>query len=75
MTKLVKRVQKNGVKGLYIKKHEEERERRENFIPKVSFLDTEKVLVDNVTEQMIKEYGFEVKYEKEDPAELLVSRE
>lgn len=56
VTVLMKRIQKGHVKGIYIKKHEEERERKENFIPKKSILEDEKILVDEVTYEMITEY-------------------
>jgi small subunit ribosomal protein S17e len=57
-TRLMRRVQKGVVKGIYIKKQEEERERRENFIPKKSILDVECVEVDPVTMQMISTYSY-----------------
>nr|7QCA_SR0 Chain SR0, eS17 SR0 [Spraguea lophii 42_110]7QJH_RR0 Chain RR0, eS17 [Spraguea lophii 42_110]7QJH_SR0 Chain SR0, eS17 [Spraguea lophii 42_110]8BR3_SR0 Chain SR0, eS17 [Spraguea lophii 42_110]8P5D_SR0 Chain SR0, eS17 [Spraguea lophii 42_110]8P60_RR0 Chain RR0, 40S ribosomal protein S17 [Spraguea lophii 42_110]8P60_SR0 Chain SR0, 40S ribosomal protein S17 [Spraguea lophii 42_110] len=56
VTKLYKRVKKNGVPGLYIKEHEEEREKKESFIPKISILDEDKVEVDEVTMEMINQY-------------------
>lgn len=56
VTVLMKRIQKGHVKGIYIKKHEEERERKENFIPKKSILDDEVINVDEVTMKMIRDY-------------------
>ncbi|KAM0676989.1 hypothetical protein BDAP_002460 [Binucleata daphniae] len=58
VTVLMKRIQNGYVKGIYIKKHEEERERKENFIPKKSILDENKVYVDSLTQRMITEYGY-----------------
>lgn len=68
VTKLMKRVQTGEIRGLYIKEHEEEREKRENVIPKVSFLDSEKVVVDEITGKMIDELGLGIEYvtEKEE---------
>lgn len=62
VTVLMKRIQKGHVKGVYIKKHEEERERKENFIPKKSFLDVDHVEVDQTTMRMIKEYKLQGNY-------------
>lgn len=56
VTVLMKRIQKGYVKGIYIKKHEEERERKENFIPKKSILDDDQIEIDEVTAAMIKFY-------------------
>lgn len=56
VTHLYKRIQKGVVKGIYIKSHEQEKERKESFIPKVGVLDVEKVTVDPVTFAMIKKY-------------------
>lgn len=76
VTVLMKRIQNGHVKGIYIKKHEEERERKENFIPKKSILDEEKVYVDGLTQKMIDEYGYIGNYVTdgiEDEAEVEVS--
>lgn len=59
VTHLVKLVLKGTSKGLYIKKHEEDREKKEGYLPKTSLLDSDKVLVDSVTMEMINSYGFE----------------
>lgn len=62
ITHLYKRIQKGVVKGIYIKAHEKEKERKESFIPKVGVLDTEKVMVDPVTYAMIKKYNIQGNY-------------
>ncbi|ELQ76399.1 40S ribosomal protein S17, partial [Trachipleistophora hominis] len=59
VTHLVKLVLKGTSKGLYIKKHEEDREKKEGYLPKVSFLDSNRVEVDSVTMEMVNAYGFE----------------
>lgn len=62
VTHLYSRVQKGKVKKIFIKKHEEERERRENMIPSNSIMDTEKIEVDDVSMQMIKDYCYRGNY-------------
>ncbi|ORD97472.1 RS17 [Hepatospora eriocheir] len=58
VTHLYQRIQKSGtVKGVHIKSHEEDKERKENLIPKVGILDTETVFVDRLTNSMLKKYG------------------
>ncbi|KAM0688192.1 40S ribosomal protein S17 [Conglomerata obtusa] len=58
ITVLMKRIQHGHVKGIYIKKHEEERERKENFIPSKGILDELTIDVDSTTKRMIDEYAF-----------------
>nr|6ZU5_SR0 Chain SR0, eS17 [Paranosema locustae] len=62
VTHLYTRVEKGKVKKIFIKKHEEERERRENMIPSSSIMDTEKIEVDDITMQMIKDYCYRGNY-------------
>lgn len=62
VTHLYKRVQKGAVKGVYIKSHEQEKERKESFIPKEGVLDVEKIMVDPVTNAMITQYGLAGNY-------------
>ncbi|KAL0265839.1 UNVERIFIED_CONTAM: hypothetical protein PYX00_011557 [Menopon gallinae] len=62
VTRLYSRVQKGTVKKIFIKKHEEERERKENLIPSSSIMDAEKIEVDDVTIQMIKDYCYRGNY-------------
>lgn len=56
VTHLYNRIQKGIVKGIYIKSHEAEKERKESFIPNIGVMDTEKIMVDPVTHSMIKKY-------------------
>lgn len=73
VTRLVKCVLKGTAKGLYIKKHEEDREKKENYLPKQSFLDSDKVLVDEVTMKMINHYGYQgnfIEIERDDAIEI-----
>lgn len=58
VTHVVKCVLKGTAKGLYIKKHEEDREKKENYLPKQSFLDSDKVVVDEITMKMIHNYNY-----------------
>lgn len=62
ITHLYKRIQRGDVKGVYIKSHEQEKERKESFIPKVGILDAEKFVVDPVTFAMIKKYDIQGNY-------------
>ncbi|KAI5168532.1 small subunit ribosomal protein S17e [Pancytospora epiphaga] len=66
ITHLYKRIQKGDVKGVYIKAFEQERERKENYIPTVGILDAEKYVVDPVTYAMIKEFDIKGNYVKSD---------
>ena len=56
VTHLYKRIQRGSVQGIYIRAHEQEREKKESFIPKVGVLDVEKIVVDPVTMAMVKKY-------------------
>lgn len=56
ITHLYKLIQNGNSKGLYIKSHEEEKERKESFIPQVGILDKDKFEVDKVTYEMLENY-------------------
>lgn len=61
-THLMKRIQKGPVRGISFKLQEEERERKDQYVPKVSALDLshngDKLDVDKETEELVKSLGF-----------------
>lgn len=57
ITHLMKRIQKGPVRGISLKLQEEERERRMDFVPERSEVDTSKVNVDQDTDDMLKFLG------------------
>eukprot|EP00767_Chilomastix_cuspidata_P001323 gnl/Chilomastix_cuspidata/144.p2 GENE.gnl/Chilomastix_cuspidata/144~~gnl/Chilomastix_cuspidata/144.p2 ORF type:complete len:121 (+),score=73.11 gnl/Chilomastix_cuspidata/144:56-418(+) len=59
VTHLMGRIQKAPIRGISLKLQEEERERRDNYVPKTSLFDAELPELDYFTKEMLRAAGLE----------------
>lgn len=59
MTHLMGRIQKGPVRGISFRLQEEERERKDNYVPTVSDVKTDHIEIDADTQEMLKALNFD----------------
>ncbi len=57
-THLMKRISKGPVRNISLKLQEEERERRLDFVPEVSALEQDTILIDSDTRDLLESLGY-----------------